>query len=84
MRARAGRRPPLVILWNHRWEFEKNPETFFDVVFFLAEEGVPFKLALVGEATRKWPPVFERARKRLADWQAKRAQVQGAIEALGA
>jgi len=66
-RARGQRQPPLTILWNHRWEFEKNPETFFDVIFFLAEEGVPFNLALVGEATRKWPPVFERARKRLAD-----------------
>jgi glycosyltransferase involved in cell wall biosynthesis len=60
-------RPPLTILWNHRWEFDKNPEEFFDVLFFLAQEDVPFRLAVVGEATRKWPAVFEKARKTLAD-----------------
>jgi len=68
----AGRRrprgkPPLTILWNHRWEFDKNPEAFFDVLFFLAQEGVDFRLAVVGEAMRKWPPVFEKARRALAD-----------------
>ncbi len=58
---------PLTILWNHRWEFDKNPETFFEVLFFLAQEDVPLRLAVVGEASRKWPPVFEKARKVLAD-----------------
>jgi glycosyltransferase involved in cell wall biosynthesis len=61
------RRPPLTILWNHRWEFDKNPEAFCEVLFFLADEDVPFRLAVVGEAIRKWPPVFEKARRRLAD-----------------
>ena len=65
--ARSRREAPLTILWNHRWEFDKNPEAFFDVLFFLAEERVPFRLAVLGEAMRKWPPVFEKARKRLAD-----------------
>jgi len=66
-RARTRGKPPLTILWNHRWEFDKNPEEFFEVLMFLAQEDVPFRLAVVGEATRKWPPVFEKARKRLAD-----------------
>jgi glycosyltransferase involved in cell wall biosynthesis len=61
------RRPPLTVLWNHRWEFDKNPGAFFEVLFFLAQEDVPFRLAVVGEATRKWPAVFEKARKVLAD-----------------
>ncbi|MCX5653631.1 MAG: glycosyltransferase, partial [Planctomycetota bacterium] len=39
----------------------------FEVLFFLAEEGVPFRLTVVGEATRKRPAVFEKARRRLAD-----------------
>jgi glycosyltransferase involved in cell wall biosynthesis len=60
-------KPPLTILWNHRWELDKNPELFFEVLFFLAQEDVPFRLAVVGEATRKWPPIFEKARKVLAD-----------------
>jgi len=68
----AGRRrerpqPPLTVLWNHHWEYDKNPEAFFEVMFFLAQEGVPFRLAVVGEAMKKWPPVFEEAKRRLAD-----------------
>jgi glycosyltransferase involved in cell wall biosynthesis len=59
--------PPLTILWNHRWQFDKNAELFFEVLFFLAQEDVPFRLAVLGEATRKWPAVFQEARKRLAD-----------------
>ena len=66
-RQRTDRKPPLTVLWNHRWEFDKNPETFFEVLFFLADEGLPFRLAVVGEALRKWPPVFEKAKRRLAD-----------------
>ena len=66
-RKRAERKPPLTILWNHRWEYDKNPEAFFEVLFFLAQEGVPFRLTVVGETFRKWPTVFEEAKRRLAD-----------------
>ncbi len=58
--------PPLTILWSHRWEYDKNPDAFFEVLFFLAQEEVPFRLAVLGETFRKWPPVFEEARRRLA------------------
>jgi len=66
-RKRTVRKPPLTILWNHRWEYDKNPEAFFEVLFFLAQEGTPFRLAVVGETFRKWPPIFEEAKRRLAD-----------------
>ena len=61
------RKPPLTILWSHRWEYDKNPEAFFEVLFFLADEGAEFRLAILGETFRKWPPIFEEARRRLAD-----------------
>jgi glycosyltransferase involved in cell wall biosynthesis len=41
-------KPPLV-LWNHRWEFDKSPELFARVIRRLATEEVPFALALAGE-----------------------------------
>jgi glycosyltransferase involved in cell wall biosynthesis len=66
-RKRTDRQPPLTILWNHRWEYDKNPEAFFEILFFLAQEGVPFRLTVVGETFRKWPAVFEEAKRRLAD-----------------
>jgi glycosyltransferase involved in cell wall biosynthesis len=39
---------PLV-LWNHRWEFDKSPELFARTVRRLIEEGLPFRLAIAGE-----------------------------------
>jgi len=60
-----GKAKPL-ILWNHRWEYDKNPEEFFDSLFRLAAEGFDFQLALLGEAYRRRPPVFDEARSRLA------------------
>lgn len=59
-------RGPLIV-WNHRWEFDKGPDTFFEVMERLAARGVPFRLAVCGHRFRSAPPVFERARERLAD-----------------
>ncbi len=55
---------PLII-WNHRWEFDKNPESFFNVLFKLKNEGTPFHLALLGERYKKQPPVFLEAENQL-------------------
>jgi glycosyltransferase involved in cell wall biosynthesis len=65
--ARAERRHgPLRILWNHRWEHDKAPETFFRVLFDLADAGCAFELAVVGERFRAAPDIFAEARERLA------------------
>lgn len=59
---RAG--PPL-LLWNHRWDYDKNPEDFFRVLYRLADEGLDFEVALAGENYRQSPEEFEEARHRL-------------------
>lgn len=56
-----------IILWNHRWEYDKDPETFFEALFALQQRQVPFRLALCGKRFRRSPPIFERAREQLAD-----------------
>ncbi len=58
--------PPLVI-WNHRWEFDKQPEVFFAALEQVAEKGVDFNAAVLGQAYEKTPPVFESARRRLGE-----------------
>lgn len=58
--------PPLIV-WNHRWEHDKNPGPFFEALYVLAEENVPFRVALVGENVRKRPHDFLGAHKRLRD-----------------
>ena len=60
-----GEGPP-VILWNHRWEHDKDPEAFFRVLGALAGEGVPFRVAVAGESFGRVPAVFRQARERLA------------------
>ncbi|MFA6498951.1 MAG: DUF3524 domain-containing protein [Desulfurivibrionaceae bacterium] len=60
----TGRVPVLV--WNHRWEHDKNPELFFDTLCGFADQGVPFGLIVLGESFRSQPPVFVQAAQRLA------------------
>jgi len=55
--------PPLII-WNHRWEFDKNPEVFFDALDAVAENGAEFRLALLGENFQAMPKAFIGARSR--------------------
>ncbi len=64
----AGREwnKPPVILWNHRWEYDKAPDTFFRALFSLAEARVDFRLVVAGERFRTWPSVFDQARQKLA------------------
>jgi len=59
-------RPPL-ILWNHRWEYDKDPETFFRALYVLVEEGISFQAAVCGENFRRVPAEFNQARKRLGE-----------------
>ncbi|MGH2542965.1 MAG: tRNA-queuosine alpha-mannosyltransferase domain-containing protein, partial [Ardenticatenaceae bacterium] len=55
--------PPL-ILWNHRWEFDKNPQEFFRLLGRLDDLGLPFRLAIAGESFRNSPTEFLEARQR--------------------
>ncbi len=62
--AAAADAPPLII-WNHRWEFDKNPETFFEALYALAARGTPFQVAVLGECFQDQPKCFLAARERL-------------------
>jgi glycosyltransferase involved in cell wall biosynthesis len=55
---------PLII-WNHRWEFDKNPEAFFEALYDLASRGRAFEVALLGECFQDQPQCFLSARERL-------------------
>jgi glycosyltransferase involved in cell wall biosynthesis len=58
--------PPLII-WNHRWGFDKNGEFFFEAISALEDRGIDFRLALMGENFGKIPDAFRTARKRFKD-----------------
>lgn len=50
-----------VILWNHRWEYDKNPAAFFAALRTLSDRGVPFRVAVCGQRFSRAPPVFAEA-----------------------
>ncbi len=62
----AGDDPPLVV-WNQRWDHDKDPVAFLRVVRGLAREGVGLRLALAGENRRIDPQEFRAAVDELGD-----------------
>lgn len=52
-----------ILLWNHRWEYDKNPELFFDALYDLDEKGLKFNLVLLGENFSQQPDCFEKAKE---------------------
>lgn len=64
--AANGPARPL-ILWNHRWEFDKNPDEFFRTLFCLHEKGLDFEVAILGECFSQKPEIFTSAKERLGD-----------------
>ncbi|MGJ3237799.1 MAG: tRNA-queuosine alpha-mannosyltransferase domain-containing protein [Anaerolineae bacterium] len=56
-----------LILWNHRWESDKNPLAFFKALHRLADDGFDFDLILAGENFRSHPTEFDKARERFGD-----------------
>ncbi len=56
-----------IILWNHRWEYDKNPESFFKILFELKNEGFKFKLVVLGEQYSRSPKIFNEAKIKLKD-----------------
>ena len=56
-----------LILWNQRWEYDKNPATFFRALGELVARDLPFRVALAGSNVRQQPEEFDAARARLGD-----------------
>jgi glycosyltransferase involved in cell wall biosynthesis len=65
---RKKREPgPLRIGWVSRWERDKNPKTFFEVIDRLAQAGEDFRLLILGQSFQQVPGVFDQGRQRHLD-----------------
>ena len=63
---KKNNKKPL-ILWNHRWEFDKNPEFFFNLLFQLKEDKIEFEVAIIGESFKEYPEIFNKAKSILSN-----------------
>ena len=52
---------PPVILWNQRWEHDKNPDDFFSFLRDLKKDEIPFRLIVAGESFKDSPLCFSKA-----------------------
>lgn len=69
-------RDPRLIVWNHRWEYDKDPDRFADAMIALAARGREFRLALLGMRHRQGHPALDRLRREMPE----RIVVDGAPE----
>jgi glycosyltransferase involved in cell wall biosynthesis len=58
--------PPIVV-WNHRWDRDKDPATFLRIMQTVADSGLDFRLALMGERFVKQRADHDVAVARLGD-----------------
>ena len=56
--------PPL-LLWNHRWDYDKNPAGFFSLLLELLDCDIDFRVVLLGEQSGWVPDFFPELQKRL-------------------
>lgn len=70
-RLAANRPSPIsqspLVLWNQRWEYDKNPEAFFAALAKVAAAGIPFRLALCGQQYGQRPSAFDTALTQFTD-----------------
>ena len=69
-----------MIIWNHRWEFDKKPEIFFRTLDALHLRKIDFRLALLGENFQTIPKEFIAARERYGDRIVRYGYVQSKAE----
>ncbi len=57
----AQQKGPPLIIWNHRWEYDKAPDVFFRALDVIADRGLDFRVALLGEQYSRIPDSFSQA-----------------------
>lgn len=62
-----SKRDPKAILWNHRWEYDKNPEGFFAIMRSLKEKSVSFRLIILGRSFAATPKGFDQVREEFSN-----------------
>ena len=57
----------LLLLWNHRVEYDKGVDQFLALLIGLKKAGVPFRLILLGQRFRTLPKAWQQLNKQFAE-----------------
>ena len=63
----GGTKTPGLIVWNHRWEYDKKPELFVEFLRELRKSDFSFSLALLGVRAQKTPAALAAVRAAFSD-----------------
>lgn len=88
MEQAATGRDERLILWNHRWEYDKAPDEFAAAMLALADRGLAFRLALLGPRPPQVPRPLQTLREQLgeriiADGHVSRSEYQSILGRAG-
>lgn len=58
---------PVHLVWAARWEHDKNPAGFLQILQELKRSGLDFRVSVIGQTFRRQPPEFEQIRLEFRD-----------------
>lgn len=64
-KTRRKRKKCPLLLWNHRWEHDKNPEQFIEALIKLKKMNIDFEVVFLGESFNRTPAIFRKAKQEL-------------------
>lgn len=79
--AARGAAPPLQVVWNHRWEYDKGPELLLAAIAALPKD-LPLQFHVIGQQFRRTPLEFEHIRDLLDQrgWRGRWGYLESAAE----
>lgn len=57
----------LFLVWNHRWEYDKGPVVLFKALELCKLNGLPFKIAILGQQFSSSPDSFQKIQSEFAE-----------------
>ncbi len=57
-----------IIVWNHRWDYDKKPESFFQALRHLKDKKLKFKIVILGQNYENKPKLFKKAEVEFKDY----------------
>ena len=58
----------IEIIWNHRWEYDKQPQVFFSALELLINAGIQFKVHVMGQQFREEPACFSQFKEKHGEY----------------